>query len=133
MKLSSSAVKLLLPLSCLVYYVSAQNTLADVALDNGLTIFLQAAMTTGQFAAMQQQATQLTILAPSDAAFNSLQASGTLDWLLLPENVDSLSYVLGFHFLQGELFSTDLNGLVDNGKTFTETPVVGGVSTFTVE
>lgn len=106
--------------SSLLAFATAQNTLADVANANGLTIFIQAAMTTGQFAALQQTTDQLTILAPSDAAFGALP-DGSLEWLLQPENLDSLSYILGFHFLPGAVLSSDLeNDLEVGGKTFTE-------------
>jgi uncharacterized surface protein with fasciclin (FAS1) repeats len=50
----------------------------------------------------------LTVFLPLDAAFNTLP-SGTVDSLLLPENVSQLQAVLQQHVVSGETLSTDLS------------------------
>lgn len=53
-----------------------------------------------------------TVLAPTNDAFAALP-EGTLDTLLLPENVDQLTAVLTYHVIAGDVMSTDLSdGLV---------------------
>ena len=53
-----------------------------------------------------------TVLAPTNAAFAALPA-GTLDSLLLPENKDTLTGILTYHVIAGEVLSSALtNGQV---------------------
>lgn len=63
-----------------------------------------------------------TVLAPSNDAFAALP-EGTLDSLLLPENIDQLSSILTYHVIAGNILSSDLsNGQVVNtvnGETLT--------------
>ncbi len=55
-----------------------------------------------------------TVLAPTNAAFAALPA-GTLDSLLLPENKNTLSGILTYHVIAGEVLSSALtNGQVVN-------------------
>ena len=48
-----------------------------------------------------------TVFAPTNAAFDALP-EGTLESLLLPENVDQLTDILTYHVLGAEVLSTDL-------------------------
>jgi uncharacterized surface protein with fasciclin (FAS1) repeats len=48
-----------------------------------------------------------TVLAPTNDAFAALPA-GTLDSLLLPENVEQLSGILTYHVIAGSVLSSDL-------------------------
>lgn len=55
-----------------------------------------------------------TVLAPTNEAFAALP-SGTLDTLLLPENITDLQGVLTYHVIAGDVMSSDLsNGQVVN-------------------
>ncbi len=48
-----------------------------------------------------------TVFAPTNEAFAALPA-GTLDTLLMPENVDQLKSILTYHVVAGKVLSTDL-------------------------
>jgi uncharacterized surface protein with fasciclin (FAS1) repeats len=48
----------------------------------------------------------LTVFAPNDAAFAALPA-GTVDELLLPENLDQLQAVLTYHVVPGEYLAAE--------------------------
>ncbi|WP_050931560.1 fasciclin domain-containing protein [Aestuariivita boseongensis] len=50
-----------------------------------------------------------TVFAPTNAAFNALPA-GTVDNLLLPENVDTLRSILTYHVVPGQVTSDQLIG-----------------------
>ena len=59
--------------------------------------------------------------APTNDAFTSLP-EGTVDSLLLPENIDKLTEILTYHVIASEVASTDLvNGQVEtlNGESIT--------------
>lgn len=60
-----------------------------------------------------------TVFAPTDEAFEALPA-GTVESLLLPENLDQLVSILTYHVVSGAVMSTDLT----NGMT--ATTVQGG-------
>jgi uncharacterized surface protein with fasciclin (FAS1) repeats len=60
-----------------------------------------------------------TVFAPTDEAFAALPA-GTVESLLLPENLDQLVSILTYHVVPGAVMSTDLT----NGMT--ATTVQGG-------
>lgn len=49
-----------------------------------------------------------TVFAPTNQAFDALP-EGTLDSLLLPENVDDLTSILTYHVVAGEAFASDLS------------------------
>jgi uncharacterized surface protein with fasciclin (FAS1) repeats len=55
-----------------------------------------------------QGAGPFTVFAPTDDAFAALPA-GTLDSLLLPENVETLKSILTYHVVSGKVMSTDLS------------------------
>lgn len=50
-----------------------------------------------------------TVFAPNDAAFAALP-KGTVETLLLPENVDQLTAILTYHVVPGKVMSTDIAG-----------------------
>ena len=49
----------------------------------------------------------LTVFAPTDAAFAALP-EGTLDSLLMPENVDQLKGILLYHVVAGKIMAADI-------------------------
>jgi uncharacterized surface protein with fasciclin (FAS1) repeats len=66
-----------------------------------------------------------TVFAPTNAAFTALPA-GTVDTLLLPENIEQLKAVLTYHVVPGKIMSSALAG------TTTTTATVNG-ATVTVD
>jgi uncharacterized surface protein with fasciclin (FAS1) repeats len=50
----------------------------------------------------------LTVFAPTDEAFAKLP-EGTVESLLLPENIDRLQAILTYHVVAGKVLSTDLS------------------------
>ncbi|QQS20411.1 fasciclin domain-containing protein [Candidatus Saccharibacteria bacterium] len=48
-----------------------------------------------------------TVFAPTNAAFDALPA-GTVDTLLMPENVDQLKSILTYHVVSGKVMASDL-------------------------
>ncbi len=66
-----------------------------------------------------------TVFAPTNAAFEALPA-GTLDSLLLPENVETLKSILTYHVVSGEVLAADLS----DGQVITT--VQGGTLTVSI-
>ena len=66
-----------------------------------------------------------TVFAPPNSAFAKLP-EGTVETLLLPENKETLSAVLTYHVVAGEVMAADLvQAITDNGGTYTITTVNG--------
>lgn len=83
---------------------------------------LVAAVTAGELAAaLSDPTSNLTVFAPTNAAFAGIQS--TVDTLLQPENLSQLQNVLLYHVVASEAFSSELtNGQVIetlNGQTLT--------------
>ncbi|MFL4468631.1 fasciclin domain-containing protein [Tateyamaria armeniaca] len=57
-----------------------------------------------------------TVFAPTNAAFAALPA-GTLDSLLLPENKDTLTSILTYHVVPGQITAGDVLGTRQNVTT----------------
>ncbi len=55
-----------------------------------------------------------TVFAPTDAAFNSLQPV-TLEWLLMDENMDRLTDLLGYHIVVDEIAADEI---AEDGQMF---------------
>ena len=55
-----------------------------------------------------------TVFAPTDAAFAKLPA-GTVDNLLLPQNLQMLQSVLTYHVVPGRITAADLMGMIASG------------------
>jgi len=73
-----------------------------------------------------------TVFAPVNAAFDALPA-GTVDTLLMPENVEQLQAVLTYHVVPGEIFSADLISQIEAaGGTLSVATVQGGELSFAV-
>jgi len=115
-------------LSLLSVYVSATplasaQNLVEVAVANDFTTLVAAATATGQAAALADPAAELTVFAPTDAAFEALPA-GALEYLL--DNTKMLQYVLGYHVVPGIVLSANItDGL-------TATNLVGEDVTFSI-
>nr|WP_183961886.1 fasciclin domain-containing protein [Chiayiivirga flava] len=70
-----------------------------------------------------------TVFAPTNAAFDALPA-GTVDTLLKPESKDTLTSVLTYHVVAGNMMAADLAAAAEkNGGVATLTTVQGGTLT----
>jgi uncharacterized surface protein with fasciclin (FAS1) repeats len=82
-------------------------TVVDVAAGNEDFSTLVTAVTAADLAETLSADGPYTVFAPTDDAFAALP-EGTLDELLLPENQDTLTAILTYHVVAGEVMSTDL-------------------------
>ena len=76
-------------------------TIYDVAADNGFTTLLAAVDAAGLRATLESEG-PFTVFAPTDAAFAALPA-GTVESLLLPENISALTDILTYHVVPGRV------------------------------
>jgi uncharacterized surface protein with fasciclin (FAS1) repeats len=109
-------------------------TIVDVAAGNEDFSTLVTAVTAADLAETLSGDGPFTVFAPTNDAFAALPA-GTLDELLLPENQETLTAILTYHVVAGEVMSTDLTdgqevetvqgetltvGVTDSGVTLTD-------------
>src|SRR6476646_2583438 len=66
-----------------------------------------------------------TVFAPTNAAFEKLPA-GTVDNLLKPENKATLTGILTYHVISGDVSAKALSGMLKKGKGSTELTTVNG-------
>ncbi len=84
-------------------------TIMDVAEANGFSTLVAAIDAAGLRSTLEGE-DQLTVFAPTDAAFAALPA-GTVASLLLPENIQTLTNILTYHVVSGRVPSTDVVNL----------------------
>jgi len=122
--------------------LSSQDTLAQDILPDTLPDIVDTAIAAGSFstlvAAVQAAGLEdtlrsegpFTVFAPTDDAFAALP-EGTLDSLLLPENLDQLVSILTYHVVPGKLMAADVVGMTSidtvNGQPLTVTVMNGSV------
>ena len=68
-----------------------------------------------------------TVFAPTNAAFGKLPA-GTVDTLLLPQNLTTLQSVLTYHVVPGRVTAADLMGLISAGGGQAQLTTVQGAT-----
>ncbi len=92
---------------------------------------LVAAVVAGELVETLQSEGPFTVFAPVNEAFAALPA-GTVDTLLLPENIADLQGILTYHVVPGKVMSSDLtDGMVVrtvNGESITINVGAAGVS-----
>lgn len=71
-----------------------------------------------------------TVFMPNNDAFAKLPA-GTVDTLLLPENVEQLQEILTYHVVAGTYTGADLKAMANKGETLTS--VQGGILSPVIE
>ncbi len=81
--------------------------IVDTAIAAGSFNTLAAALTAAGLVETLKGEGPFTVFAPTDAAFAALPA-GTVEDLLLPENIDKLVAILSYHVIAGAVMSTDL-------------------------
>jgi uncharacterized surface protein with fasciclin (FAS1) repeats len=92
-----------------VQKVVAKGDIVETAKSSGqFTTFLKAAEATN-LTGLLKQTQNLTVFAPTDAAFAALPA-GELDKLMLPENRADLQKLLTYHIVNARLDSTKFDG-----------------------
>lgn len=84
--------------------MAASNTIVDVAAGNPDFETLVAAVTAADLAGTLSADGPYTVFAPTDDAFAALP-EGLVDALLLPENKDTLTAILTYHVVPGEVTS----------------------------
>ncbi len=81
--------------------------IVDTAVGAGTFNTLVAAVTAAGLVDTLKGEGPFTVFAPTDEAFAALPA-GTVDSLLLPENLEQLTAILTYHVVPGKVMSTDL-------------------------
>ena len=85
-------------------------TITQLAISNPNLSTLVTALTKADLANLFKGSTKYTVLAPTNNAFAKIPAD-TLNLLLKPENKESLTKLLKYHVLAGEIKSTQIIGL----------------------
>ncbi len=107
--------------------VSAQKTVVDVAAGSKDHTTLVAAVKAAGLVATLQGAGPFTVFAPTNAAFAKLPA-GTVDNLLKPENKATLTKILTYHVVAGNLDAAAVIKAITDGKGKAVVKTVSGGS-----
>lgn len=83
--------------------------IVDIAASNGNFNTLVAAVTAAGLVDTLKGEGPFTVFAPTDAAFAALP-EGTVETLLMPENIDQLTAILTYHVVPGAVTSDQLAG-----------------------
>lgn len=94
---------------------SVKKDIVDVAVENGSFNTLVAAVEAAGLVDTLKGDGNLTVFAPTDAAFAKLP-DGTVDMLLKPENKDKLIAVLTYHVVPGKVMAEDV-AKIDSSET----------------
>ena len=88
---------------------AATQSILEIAVENANTTILEAAVLEADpsIAELLGGDDQLTVFAPTDAAFEALP-EGTVEELLKPENKEQLISILTYHVVPGKVMSSDL-------------------------
>lgn len=124
MKIKSIALTLFVTLS-LAFSASAQKTIVDVAVGSKDHTTLVAAVTAADLVATLQSAGPFTVFAPTNAAFSKLP-QGTLETLLKPENKATLSKILTYHVVAGNLDAVSVVKAITDAKGSLSLKTVSG-------
>lgn len=85
----------------------APPNIVEIATTNPDFSTLATALTEAGLVETIQNAEDITVFAPTNAAFEKLP-EGTLDTLLLPENREKLKSILTYHVVQGKIMADDI-------------------------
>lgn len=96
-----------------------EQDIVDTAVEAGTFTTLVAAVEAAGLVDTLKGEGPFTVFAPTDEAFDALP-EGTVEDLLLPENIDQLTAILTYHVVPGQVMSTDLS------DGMTATTVQGG-------
>lgn len=102
-------------------------TIVGLAVGSDQLTTLVAAVKAADLVDTLNSAGPFTVFAPTNAAFDKLP-EGTVGTLLLPENKATLSSILTYHVVSGEVMAADLiKAITDNDGKY-EVPTVNGGS-----
>jgi len=145
MKLSALALSAMLSVSALVGVAYAANpdvggaamfedkNIIENAVNSADHTTLVAAVTAAGLVETLSGPGPFTVFAPVNAAFEALPA-GTVDTLLMPENKATLTAVLTYHVVAGDIKSADLIKMItDAGGTLKVATVQGGELSFAID
>ena len=145
MKLSALALGAMLSVSALVGVAYAANpdvggaamfedkNIIENAVNSADHTTLVAAVTAAGLVETLSGPGPFTVFAPVNAAFEALPA-GTVDTLLMPENKATLTAVLTYHVVAGDIKSADLIKMItDAGGMLKVATVQGGELSFAID
>lgn len=105
--------------------VSAQKTVVDIAVGSENHTTLVAAVKAADLVATLQSAGPFTVFAPVNTAFDKLPA-GTVATLLKPENKATLTKVLTYHVVAGNIDAAAVVKAITDGNGKAVLPTVSG-------
>jgi uncharacterized surface protein with fasciclin (FAS1) repeats len=94
---------------------SAQKTVVDVAVGSKAHTTLVAAVKAADLVGTLQSAGPFTVFAPTNEAFAKLP-KGTVETLLKPENKSTLTTILTYHVIAGNLDAASVVKAINDGK-----------------
>ena len=94
---------------------SAQKTVVDVAVGSKAHTTLVAAVKAADLVGTLQSAGPFTVFAPTNEAFAKLP-KGTVETLLKPENKSTLTTILTYHVVAGNLDAASVVKAINDGK-----------------
>jgi uncharacterized surface protein with fasciclin (FAS1) repeats len=94
---------------------SAQKTVVDVAVGSKAHTTLVAAVKAADLVGTLQSAGPFTVFAPTNEAFAKLP-KGTVETLLKPENKSTLTTILTYHVIAGNLDAAAVVKAINDGK-----------------
>ena len=99
--------------------------IVETAVSNENFSTLVAAVQAGDLVDALSSEGPFTVFAPTNDAFNNLP-DGTLESLLLPENIETLQSILTYHVVAGKFMAEDVvNAINENGGELTVTTLQG--------
>lgn len=111
-------------------HADASHDIVDTAIATGQFETLVAAVQAAGLVDTLKGEGPFTVFAPTDEAFAALP-EGTLDELLMPENVETLQAILTYHVVAGNVMAEDAMGLDSaetvQGQSITITTMDGSV------
>jgi uncharacterized surface protein with fasciclin (FAS1) repeats len=99
--------------------------IVETAVSNENFSTLVAAVQAGELVEALSSEGPFTVFAPTNDAFNNLP-DGTVESLLLPENIETLQSILTYHVVAGKFMAEDVvNAINENGGQMTVTTLQG--------
>lgn len=103
----------------------AERNIVENAMESADHTTLVAALQAAGLVDTLQGEGPFTVFAPTNAAFDALPA-GTVETLLMPENVDALTEVLTCHVLDTKATAAIIGGMIDDGDGVHTVETLGG-------
>lgn len=107
------------------HVASAQKTIVDAAVGNEDFSTLVAALKAADLVGALQGDGPFTVFAPTNSAFAKIDAT-TLNNLLKPENKETLTKILTYHVVAGNLMANDVVAALKKGKGKVEVETLAG-------